>query len=61
MLFLEALKVIFPMCCAVLSHFSPVRLFVTLCTVACQAPLSMGILQARILECVAMPLSKGSS
>ena len=25
-----------------LSHFSPVRLFVTLWTVACQAPLSMG-------------------
>ena len=26
----------------VLSHFSPVRLFATLWTVACQAPLSMG-------------------
>ena len=26
-----------------------------------QAPLSMGILQARILECVAMPSSRGSS
>ena len=25
------------------------------------APLSMGILQARILECVAMPSSRGSS
>ena len=61
MLFLEVLKVIFPMCCAVLSHFSPVRLFVTLCIVACQAPLSMGILQARILECVAMPPSRESS
>ena len=61
MLFLEVLKVIFPMCCAVLSHFSPVQLLETLCTVACQAPLSMGILQARILECVAMPRSSGSS
>ena len=30
-------------------------------TAACQAPLSMGILQARILEWVAMPSSRGSS
>ena len=30
------------MCCAVLSHFSHVRLFATPWTVACQAPLSMG-------------------
>ena len=30
------------MCAFVLSHFSGVRLFVTLWTVACQAPLSMG-------------------
>ena len=30
-------------------------------TVACQAPLSMGILQARILGWVAMPSSRGSS
>ena len=30
-------------------------------TLACQAPLSMGILQARILEWVAIPSSKGSS
>ena len=29
--------------------------------VACQAPLSIGILQARILEWVAMPSSRGSS
>ena len=36
---------------------SRVRLFAT----PCQAPLSMGILQARILEWVAMPSSKGSS
>ena len=30
-------------------------------TVASQAPLSMGILQARILEWIAMPFSRGSS
>ena len=43
-------------CCAVLSHsvmFGPF--------VACQAPLSMGILQAKILEWVAMPSCRGSS
>ena len=45
----------------VLSNFSHVRLFVTLWTVSHQAPLSMGILQARILEWVAMPSSRGSS
>ena len=34
----------------------------TLCDpMACQAPLFMGILQARILEWVAIPSSKGSS
>ena len=32
---------------------------VTPWTAACQAPLSMGILQARILEWVAMPSSRG--
>ena len=45
---------------AVLSHFNCVQLFLTLWTVARQAPLSMGILQARILEWVAMPSSRGS-
>ena len=35
--------------------------FVTLWTVAHQAPLSTGILQARILEWVAMLSSRGSS
>ena len=44
--------------CAVLSH---VRLFATPWVVACQAPLSMEILQARILEWVAMPSSRRSS
>ena len=34
----------------VLSHFSHVQLFVTLQTIALQAPLSMGIVQARMLE-----------
>ena len=33
-----------------LSHFSCVRLFATLWAVAHQAPLSMRILQARIME-----------
>ena len=41
-----------------LSH---VWLFVIPWTVACRAPLSMGILHARILEWVAMPSSGGSS
>ena len=44
-----------------ISHLSHVYLFETLRTVAQQAPLSMGILQARILEWVAMPSSRGSS
>ena len=39
------------LCCALL--LSHVRLFSTPWTIACQAPLSMGILQARILEWVA--------
>ena len=46
---------------SVLSHFSHVSLFATLWTVACQVPLSIGILQARILKWVAMPSSRGSS
>ena len=45
----------------VLSCFSRVRLFVTPRTVTLQAPLSMELLQARILEWVAMPFSRGSS
>ena len=44
-----------------LSHFSHVRLFAASGTIARQAPLSMGILQARILEWVAIPSSRGSS
>ena len=45
--------------CAVLRHFGHILLFVTPWTVACQAPLSLGILQERILEWVAMPSSRG--
>ena len=46
-----------------LSCYHWVWLFGTLWTAACQAPLSTGILQARILEWlpVAMPSSRGSS
>ena len=44
-----------------LSRFSHVWHFVTPWTVAYQAPLSMGILQASILGWVAMPSSRGSS
>ena len=47
------------LCCA--KSLSRVQLFVTPWTVALQAPLSMGILQARILEWVAMPSSRESS
>ena len=43
-----------------LSHFSRVQLFATPWIVARQAPLSMRILQARILEWVAIPSSNGS-
>ena len=46
------------MCCAMLSH---VRLFPTPWVVAFQAPLSMEILQAKILEWVAMTSSRRSS
>ena len=43
-----------------LQSLSCIRLFATPWTVARQAPLSMGILQARILGWVAMPSSRGS-
>ena len=46
---------------AAVSGFSRVWLFATLWTVAHQAFLFMGILQARILEWVAMPSSRGAS
>ena len=44
-----------------LSRFGCVHLFATLWTVACQAPLSMEFFQARIVEWVAIPSSRGSS
>ena len=47
------------MCCAY--SLSPVQLFATPQTVALQAPLSMGFLQAKILEWVTMPFYGGSS
>ena len=43
-----------------LHHFSHVWFFAILRTVAHEAPLSMGILQARILNWVAMPSFRGS-
>ena len=46
---------------SVLSHFSHVQLCSTLWIIASQAPLSMAIFQARILEWVAMPSFRGSS
>ena len=47
------------LCCA--KSVSRIWLFATPWTAAHQNPLSMGILQARILEWVAMPSSRGSS
>ena len=44
-------------CASLLSHIWPSAIP---WTVACQAPLSMGILQGRMLEWVAMPSSRGS-
>ena len=44
-----------------LSHFSCVQLCMTPWTITCWALLSMKILQARILEWVAMPSFRGSS
>ena len=49
-----------PVHAGLLSHFGCVWLFATLWTIARQAPLSMGILQARRLEWVAMPFSRPS-
>ena len=44
----------------ILCSVNHVRLFTTPWTVVCQAPLSMGILQATILEWIAMTFSRGS-
>ena len=48
-------------CPCILSHFSHVWLCANLWTVGCQAPLSMRLLQARVLEWVAMLSSRDSS
>ena len=48
------------LCACVLSHFSHVRLFPTLWTVDCQAPLSMGFSQQEYWS-GAMPSLRGSS
>ena len=53
--FASSLYILMHVC--MLSCFSHIWLFVTLWTVAHQAPLSMGILQARILEWVVIPFS----
>ena len=45
----------------VLSHFNRAQLFATPGAAPHQAPLSLGLLQASILEWVAMPSSRGSS
>ena len=47
--------------CVCAQSLSRVLFFATPWTVASQAPLFMGILQARILEWVATPSSRGSS
>jgi len=52
----ESLNFVCDLCAQLLSH---VQLFVTPWAVAWQAPLSMGILQARILEWIAIPFSRG--
>ena len=49
------------MCVYVCLPLNHVRLFATPWTVALQTPLFMGILQARILECIAKPFSRRSS
>jgi len=48
-------------CMCVLRRFCHLQLFATPWTVSCQAPLSMGILQTRILEWAAISSSRGSS
>ena len=48
-------------CARVLSRFSHVWLFATLMDCSTQTPLSIGILQTKILERAAVPSSKGSS
>ena len=56
-MFAISISSLYPLLCLVTQSC----LIVTAWTVACQALLSMGILQTRILEWVAMPSSKGPS
>ena len=49
------------LCCAVLSHFSSVQLFCDVMDYSRPGSSVHGILQARTLEWVAMPSSRGSS
>ena len=58
---LKILKVPWTVCVCVCSATSVVSDSLTPWTLARQAPLSMRILQARILDCVAMSFSRGSS
>ena len=51
---------VYTLCCVVLSRSVMSELSVTPWTIAHQLPLSMGILQARVLEWVAMPSSRFS-
>ena len=44
-----------PVCVCLLSHFNHVQLCATLRTVSCQAPLSMGFSEARILDGLPCP------
>ena len=60
-LLLKGLNTVFIVSCTFSIFEYLVQLFATPWTVACQAPLSMGILQERILEWVAMPSSRESS
>ena len=51
-------EMFYGLCVCIVSQSCP-----TLCdpwVVACQAPLAMRILQERMLECIAMPSSRGS-
>ena len=52
---------IFPACAVLCLVAQCIRLFATPWILAHKAPLSMGILQAKILEWVAMPSSRWSS
>ena len=53
--------ILFYFCVYVLSRVSHVQLCATPRTVACQAPLSMGVSWQELLEWIAMPSSRGSN